>query len=464
MHSHDARAGDIAGVASLSRIEKGPRLYPYLISSVAAISGILFGFDIAVINGAIVYLQDHYHLSPTETELAASSLLVGCVFGAAIGGWLSDRYGRRRILSLAALLFGFSSIAAALPRNIDQFEAARVVGGVGIGIASMLAPLYIAEVSPARIRGLLVSLNQMAIVSGILLAYLTNWLLSFLGPASWRWMFATAAVPSVLLFLGLLFVPESPRWLAEMGHENRALAILERIGGTGAGSRELADIKRAIATESGSWRELLLPQMRRPLLLGIGLAVFSQVTGINAVLFYGSLILEHQLGVHNRSSALGANVAIGIVNFLGTILALAAIDRVGRKPLLMISAGVMALCQITLGFAFSLTNPPALIIVCSMLICVAVFAIGLGPATWVLLSELFPTRIRGRAMSIANGSLWIACCALTASFLSLVKAFTISGAFWLYAVMCVLAFVLVWRVVPETKGKSLEEIEAIWKR
>ena len=463
MHSHDACAGNLAVAAPHRDIEKGLRLYPYLISSVAAISGLLFGYDIAVINGAILYLQGHFHLSSAGTELAASSLLLGCVLGAAIGGWLSDRYGRRRMLSLSALLFAFSSISAALPRTIDQFEGARFIGGIAIGIASMLAPLYIAEVSPARIRGLLVSLNQMAIVSGILLAYLTNWLLSFRGPDSWRWMFASAAVPSALLFFGLLFVPESPRWLAEMGHERQALEILERLGGKAAGVKELADIETSIAAESGSWRELLLPHMRRPLLLGMGLAVFSQVTGINAVLFYGSLILEKQLDIHNRSSALGVNVAIGVINLLGTILALAAMDRVGRKPLLMFSAGVMVLCQISLGFAFAMRNPPAPMIVSSMLVCVAAFAVGLGPATWVLLSEMFPTAIRGRAMSIANGCLWIACCALTASFLSLVKAFTISGAFWLYAVMCALAFVLIWRVVPETKGKSLEEIEALWR-
>jgi len=277
-------------------------------------------------------------------------------------------------------------------------------------------------------------------------------------------MFLSAAVPSVLLFLGLLFVPESPRWLAEMGHENQALGILERIGGAEAAVRKLADIKSSIAKESGSWRELLLPHMRRPLLLGTSLAVFSQVTGINAVLFYGSLILEKQLGIHNHSSALGDNVAIGVINLLGTIVALVALDRVGRQPLLMFSADAMAFRQITLGFAFSLRNPPATMILSPMLVCVAAFAVGLGPATWVLLSEIFPTRIRGRAISIANGCLWIACCALTASFLSLVKAFTISGAFCVYAVMCILAFVLVWRVVPETKGRSLEEIEALWRQ
>jgi MFS transporter, SP family, arabinose:H+ symporter len=207
---------------------------------------------------------------------------------------------------------------------------------------------------------------------------------------------------------------------------------------------------------------LLLPRMRRPLLLGMGLAVLSQVTGMNAVLFYGSLILEKQLGVQNRSSAIGANVLLGVINLLATIVALIAMDRVGRRPLLMVSAGLMGVGQLTLGIAFCLQRPPVPVVLASMLACVGAFAIGLGPATWVLLAEMFPTAIRGRAMSIANGCLWIACCALTASFLSIAEALTISGVFWIYAAMCALAFGLVWRFLPETKGKSLEQIEALW--
>jgi sugar porter (SP) family MFS transporter len=449
---------------SKTKQKSASRLYAYLISGVAAISGLLFGYDIAVINGAIVYLRDQFHLSAVMTELAASSLLAGCVFGAAIAGWLSDRYGRRRVLSLAAVLFGLSSIAAALPRNIQEFEAARFVGGIAIGVASMLAPLYIAEVSPASIRGRLVSLNQMAIVSGILLAYFTNWVLSFLGPSSWRWMFATAAVPSSLLFLGLFFVPESPRWLVEFGRDNDALRTLERVGGGAPAAVELAEIRAAIAAESGSWRDLLLPQMRRPLLLGVGLAILQQITGINTVLFYGSLIFEKQLGMHSASSAIGANVAIGIVNFLATIAALILMDKAGRKPLLLLSTSIMAVCQVILGITFWMKNVPVAVVLIAMLACVASYAVGLGPATWVLMAEIFPTRIRGRAMSIANGFLWIASFTLTVTFLSLAKAVTVSGAFWSYAGMCVLTFVLVWRVAPETKGKSLEEIERLWRQ
>ncbi len=436
--------------------------FAYAVSAVAAVSGLLFGFDIAVINGAIVFLRDQFHLSSLETEFAASSLLFGCIAGAGIAGWLSDRYGRRRVLALAALLFAASSIGAALPRTFIEFGIARFVGGIAIGVASMLAPLYIAEVSPARIRGRLVSFNQMAIVTGILIAYLINWALSFLGSSGWRWMFAVAVVPSLGFFLGLLFVPESPRWLVEQERDDDALAVLSRVEGPGVAPGLLRDIRESVLREAGSFRDLLAPALRRPMFLTVALAILSQITGINTVLFYGSVIWEQQLGGHSYSHAIGANVTIGLMNFLATIVALWLIDRNGRRPLLMFSSGCMALCQLLLGIAFLLQPPPAVLVLSCMLLCVAAFAVGLGPATWVLMAELFPTRVRGRAMSVANMALWIACFALTATFLSLAQAITITGAFCVYSAMCVLTFLLVWRMAPETKGRTLEEIETSW--
>jgi MFS transporter, SP family, arabinose:H+ symporter len=442
-------------------VAPGSVRFAYRVCAVAAVAGLLFGFDIAVINGALVFLHDQFHLTDLETEFAASSLLFGCIAGAAIAGWLTDRFGRRKILSLSALLFALSSAGAALPRTFLQFGAARFAGGIAIGVASMLAPLYIAEVSPARIRGRLVSFNQMAIVTGILFAYLINWMLSFAGPTGWRWMFATAIVPSLGFFLGLLLVPESPRWLVEQQREEEALKVLERSEGAGAPA-VLAEIKQSISRETGAFRDLLAPALRRPMFLVISLAILQQITGINTVLFYGSMIWERELGGHNYSTAIAANVTVGLMNFLATLVALWLIDRIGRRPLLMFSSGCMALCQLLLGFAFLLEPPAAFLVLGCMLLCVAAFAVGLGPGVWVLMAELFPTRLRGRAMSVANVSLWVASFVLTATFLSLAHAITITGAFSLYSAMCILTFLLVWRVAPETKGKSLEEIENLW--
>jgi sugar porter (SP) family MFS transporter len=436
--------------------------YAYLIAAVAAISGLLFGFDTAVINGALIFLRQELALSTRGTEIATSSLLVGCAVGAAFAGWLTDRWGRKRILIVSALLFAASAVGAAVPRSLGEFVAARLAGGLAIGAASVLAPLYIAEISPRAIRGRLVSLNQMAIVTGILLAYFVSWLLSFAGPSSWRWMFASAAIPSAIFFLALLFVPESPRFLVETGREREALAVLERVGGGEAARLELAEIRETIAEESGTLRELFEKRLRKPLGIAVFLAVFQQVTGINTVIYYGSLIFKEQVGGQSDSAAIGANVVIGSVSFLMTIVALGTIDRVGRRPLMMLASGGMAGSLLVLGVLFQLHPPPAVGILVVILLYVASFGVGLGPGVWVVISELFPTRIRGRAMSIATLCLWLACILVTATFLSLVEAIGSTGAFWLYAAMSVLNFLFIWGVMPETKGRSLEEIERSW--
>jgi SP family arabinose:H+ symporter-like MFS transporter len=449
-------------ISHTTGVDRGSAVYVYLASMVAATSGLLFGFDIAVINGAIIFLRDQFHLSEIQTEFAASSLLFGCIAGASFGGWLSDRFGRRRVLMLSAVLFAFSAVLAALPRTLGEFMAARFIGGLAIGVASLLAPVYIAEVAPARNRGRLVSLNQMAIVTGILLAYLINWLLSFGGPESWRWMFASAAVPSAFLLGALFFVPESPRWLAEQSQEEEALRVLTRVNGSAA-PELLREIRSSISQESGTLSELLEPGLRRALILAVSMAVLQQITGINTVLFYGSVIFKEQVGGQSDTSAIGANVVVGAVNFLATLIALWSIDRLGRRPLLMISSGVMCCCQVSLGLAFLLQPPPVLLVLGIMLACVAAFAVGLGPGTWVLLSEIFPTRVRGRAMSIATVALWIACTVLTMTFLSLANALTPTGAFCVYGAMCAITFLLVWRQLPETKGRTLEQIDEYWR-
>jgi MFS transporter, SP family, arabinose:H+ symporter len=450
--------------ATTSLRPQGSAVYVYLASIVAAISGLLFGFDIAVINGAIIYLRKQFMLSDVQTEFAATALLTGCVAGASVAGWLSDRYGRRRILIFCALLFAASAVGAALPQTLTEFAIARFLGGLAIGAASVIAPLYISEVAPPAIRGRLVSLNQMAIVTGVLLAYLTNWALSLAGPNGWRWMFASAAVPSLAFFIALFFVPESPRWLTKQGRYTEGLAILTRVNGDTQGEAEMRQIRSTIDEESGSLSQLLEPGLRRAMLIAVVLAILQQITGINTVIFYGSIIFKEQVGNHSESSAIAANVLVGVINFLFTIVALWIIDKVGRKPLLIISAGGMALAEIGMGIAFLYHPPSGAVILSLMGVCAACFAVGLGPGVWVLIAELFPTRIRGRAMSIATIALWLACVALTFTFLSLVKAIGASGAFWLYASMCIVTVIFVWRVTPETKGRTLEEIEKFWKR
>jgi sugar porter (SP) family MFS transporter len=434
----------------------------YLIAAVAAISGLLFGFDTAVINGALIFLRADLGLTTGGTEVATSSLLFGCAAGAAAAGWLTDRLGRRRMLIVSALLFAGSALGAALPRTLAEFAGARLVGGLAIGVASVLAPLYIAEISPRAIRGRLVSLNQMAIVSGILLAYLVNWLLSFAGPAGWRLMFVSAAVPSLAFFAALLFVPESPRFLVERGRTVDALTVLTRVNGEQQAVAELDEIRGTIAEESGSLRELFSRRLRRPLAIAVFLAVFQQITGINTVIYYGSLIFKDEVGGQSDSAAIGANVVIGVVNFLATIVALWLIDKLGRRPLMMVASAGMAAALLVLGLLFRLQPPPALMVLAVILLYVASFGVGLGPGVWVVISELFPTRIRGRAMSIATLCLWLACILITSTFLSLVEAVGPTGAFWLYAALCVVNFLFIWRVMPETKGRSLEEIERSW--
>ena len=442
----------------------GSRAYVYRISLVAALGGLLFGYDTAIINGAIVFLKRHFALSAFQTEVAASSLLLGCVLGASIAGALGDWLGRRKLLLASAAIFAVSAVATALPRNLVELCLARLAAGIAIGIASMLAPLYIAEVSPAAIRGRLVSMNQFAIISGILISYLAGWLLSQLGEESWRWMFLSAVLPSLLFFFALFTVPESPRWLAKEGREAEALDVLARLGGDGAAAGRLQEIRSAIEQETGSFKELFQPALRRPLVVGLTLAVLQQVTGINTILYYGSIIFTEQVGTESTSAALWANVVIGFVNLAGTVIALYVIDRLGRKSLLMAASGGMGVSLILLGAVF-FARPTAGAAVLAMILCyVGFFAVGMGPGVWVLLSELFPTRIRARAMSIATVSLWIACMVISLTFLSLVSAISAAGAFWVYAAMCVFTFFFVWRVTPETKGKSLEQIERSWFR
>ncbi|MGC2162670.1 MAG: sugar porter family MFS transporter [Silvibacterium sp.] len=436
--------------------------YVSIIAAVAAFSGLLFGFDTAVINGAIVFLRKQFGLTNFQTEMAASALLLGCLFGASIAGSLSDRFGRRKILAAAGVLFAASAIGAAASQNLATFSTMRLIGGLAIGFASTLTPIYISEIAPPRNRGSLVSMNQLAIVLGILVAYLSNWGLSSLGDSSWRWMFAVGAIPSLAFLVGLIFIPESPRWLLLKGHRPEAQAIMMRVAGEAGAQVELDAIELAAEVEKVNSKELLAPNMRKRLFIAVALAVLQQISGINTVLYYGSVIMRDHMKGQAGADAIGANVVVGLVNLIGTIIAMFFIDRWGRRALLLLASGGMTACLVALSLALRLPAVPIAFAFASVLFYVAFFAVGLGPGVWVYITEIFPTELRSRATSMAISALWASCLAVTLTFLSIVHALGISSTFLIYALLSFMTFSFVWKFVPETRGKSLEDIQNIW--
>ena len=455
----------------LSDREKGSFAYVFLVCVVAALGGLLFGYDTGVISGAIGPLEVRFELDAKWVGWAASCALVGCMFGAAFAGTVSDRIGRKRVLIISAVLFLISALGTALPRNLTQFIIFRFIGGLGVGAASITSPMYIAEISPARIRGRMVSVNQFAIVSGFLVVYFVNYFIAlgrsdeWIVQTGWRWMFGSESVPAVLLLFFAFFVPESPRWLTKQKRGDEALGILARVDGTEYAKAELAEIKDAIALESGSIKQLFQPGMKIVLVIGIVLAVLQQITGINAVLYYAPEIFKN-IG-YGTEGALLCTVVIGVVNMSFTIIAIWTVDRLGRKPLMIIGSIGMGATLLILGTAFFLEQKGSWVLL-AVLAYIACFALSLGPVTWVILSEIFPTSIRGRAMGIATVCLWVANYIISQTFPMmdeskwLIGKFHHAFPFWLYGGFCVVLLIFVWRFVPETKGKSLEEIERYW--
>src|ERR1700746_2485075 len=433
--------------------------YVVLLAATTAISGFLFGFDTAVINGVLLLLRREFALSNLQTEIAASSLLLGCLLGAAAASMIGDRYGRRKSLVAAALLFAFSSIGAALASTVTIFAVARLIGGLAIGLASVLTPVYIAEISPSKNRGTLVSLNQLAIVIGILSAYLVNWQVARFGESSWRWMLAVAALPSIAFLFGLVLIPESPRWLISIGDHNQGERVLARMFGEEMAKEQVEAVEQAVAGEEGSWREGLSPNMRTRLAIGMLLALFSQLTGSNTVLYYGSIIVSEHFPGQSTSMVLIANVIIGTVNVLLTIVAMIFLDRWGRRAILMIASGGMAVALTFLVIGFNVGVSPLL-----MLAGIRLFALGMGPGPWLIISEIFPTKVRGRAASIATSTLWSGTLLVTFTFLTLVKILNLWGTFAIYGALSALCCIFVWKMVPETKGRTLEQIQQEWNK
>jgi sugar porter (SP) family MFS transporter len=453
--------------------QTGNTTYLVLVCLVATLGGLLFGYDTAVIAGAVGFMQKKFALSPAWEGWMAACVLLGCAFGVALSGVFSDWLGRKKLLILSAVLFAVSGVGTALPPSLSWFVVFRIIGGIGIGAASMASPMYIAEIAPARIRGTMVSVNQLAIVTGMLIIYFVNYHIAGLGDEEWninfgwRWMFGSGVLPA-LLFLALLIpVPESPRWLTEKNRQPEALAILGRVNGPEAGQAELEAIEASIANESGSLRQLLQPGLRPVLAIGITLAVLQQITGINVFLYFAPEIFK-KMG-SGTSAALLETITVGGVNLLFTVLAIYTVDRLGRRPLMIIGSAGMGLCLFGMGCA-AYAQQTGLWMLLFILGYIACFALSLGPVTWVILSEIFPTRIRGRALGLATFCLWIADFVVSQTYPMMVKnewladQFHQAFPFWLYGCFCVVEILFVWRFVPETKGKSLEQIERMWQK
>ena len=431
-----------------------------LASIVASLGGLLFGFDTAVISGTTPFLQPYFHLNDFELGWTVSSLLVGCIAGVISAGKPGDLFGRRNTLMAAALLFVISAIGSALSTHLAIFILFRFIGGIAVGTASMLSPMYISEIAPAEQRGKLVSLNQLAIVMGILLAFFSNYLLSTKGDDCWRWMLAVMGIPAFLFFISLIFVPKSPRWLMQKGRRKDAFDILERINGTARAKLEILGIEKSIANEiHGTYTEVFSKKLRPVLWIGILLAVLSQVTGINSIMYYAPIILK---GLGNGTdSSLIQTAIIGGINFIFTLVAIQWIDKWGRKPLLIAGALGMTISLTVITIAYFMHKLEGFLILFFILTYIASFAASLGPVTWVVVSEIFPNKIRSKAMSVAIVALWAANFLVTLLFPVVLNRLGGGMAFLIFDIMCVGMLLFVIIKIPETKGKSLEELENI---
>jgi len=444
------------------------KFYVWWIASVAALGGLLFGYDWVVIGGAKPFYEAHFGLSSPQVQgWAMSCALVGCLVGAMLSGVLSERFGRKPALLAAALVFTASSVGTGMAPSFFAFVLWRMCGGLAIGLASSLSPMYIAEVSPARLRGRLVCLNELTIVLGILMAQVTNWLIAgqrtmdWNAGLGWRWMFGATAVPAAVFLVGMLFVPESPRWLALRGRDDEARRTLERLGGVENASLVLAEIEESVhhSEHGGELQMLMGRKLRGVMLLGIGLAVLQQWCGINVIFNYAHDIFA--AAGYGLSEILMDIVVTGVTMVLFTFLAIATVDRNGRRVLMLSGCAGLVAIYLTLGY-FLRIHSKGVHMLALVVAALACYAMTLAPVTWVVLSEIFPSRVRGTAMAIATGSLWAACFVLTYTFPLLEAALGTAGTFWVYAGVCAMGFVAVKRWLPETRGRTLEEIEKQW--
>lgn len=449
------------GPAAGAKINFG---YVIFLAATAALGGLLFGFDIAIITGAGPFLTERFQLSDLSLGWAFSSLLFGCVMGSTLAGSLTNRYGRRTILLWVAALFSVTSIATGMAPSFTTFVLARFIGGVAVGGASILSPMYVAEVSPPSLRGRLGTLYQLSIVIGILMSYCINYLLRNAGAANWRWMFITGLVPSVIFFLLLLRAPETPRYLFLAGREREGFAILERISGPASAAAEAAEIHASVAEKytgkHHAWRDLLRPGIRRAVAVGFVLAVLVQVSGINTIIDYAPSILRS--AGWKLDAALFSTFIVGLNNLVFTLVSFWAIDRYGRKPLYMVGSLGMAAALLLLAGAVATARFQGTVVLILILGYLAFFASSIGPVFWTLVSEIFPNNIRGTAMAVPVLTQWIANAVVVLFFPYTFHQIGKAVTFGFLAAMALAQAAVTWLWVPETKNKTLEEIEKAW--
>jgi len=438
----------------------GTSIWPILGPAlVAALGGFLFGYDTGVISAALLYLAPYFHLSDTLQQVVVASLLLGAIVGVLVAGPLVDRIGRRRMLMITAAVFALGALVSGLAPNPGVLIAARFLLGAAIGTASLVVPTYIAEMSPRRVRGRLVSLQQLMITVGIFVSYLVGF--AFAGNRDWRWMLGLAVVPAAVMFLGLLGLAESPRWLLSRGHVEEAREILLSSRPAREADEEIAEIKAVAEAESRlSFRDLLTPQMRPAILLGVAVAATNQLVGVNAIIYYTpTLLIRSGFG---DSAAILSTVGIGLVNVIVTIVALALVDRIGRRPLLLGGTALLVLDLIVLGALYLLPSHTGLVgvfTVVALCVYIAAFAASLGLGIWLINSEIFPTSVRGKAAGFGTVTHWGLDFLISLTVLTTISLLTATGLFWMYAIFGIIGFSYLYRHLPETKGRSLEDIE-----
>jgi sugar porter (SP) family MFS transporter len=437
----------------------GRNRYVYFAATICAIGGLLFGFDTGIISGALLFIKQEFHLSAGLQQLVVGALLLAAVVGALLGGPISDAWGRKRTLILAALVFGVGALVASFSPNLAVLVVARVLLGLAIGIASMIVPVYIAEIAPPRVRGALVSLQQFMITVGIMVSYLVSY--AFSGSGSWRWMLGVGMIPAAILFVGMLPLPESPRWLLAKDRRQDALGVLRRIRHEEHNPEaELSEIEAVHKMQAGvSYQDLFRPSVRPALIVGVGIAFINQMVGVNAVIYYAPTILKE--AGFSSSAAISATTGVGILNMLVTLCALLLIDRAGRRPLLLVGISGVLLALIVLGAAYLLPGGPSaagILLVAGLLVYIASFAASLGIAIWLLNSEVYPLEVRGKGAAAGAFTHWVLGFIIASTVLTLIATITPTGMFWFYGLFALLGILFVLRRVPETKGKTLEEV------